>query len=131
MELSAALDALPSNQRRRLDRKTSQLIASRCAECGTVSWPSRAICHVCGSPDCPEVELGPVGTLVTYTTVWIPRGDLIPPYTLGQIDVEDQVRIFAHVRNLGEDVIVPAPVRLVVNPEEGVIPAFWFVPTNR
>jgi uncharacterized OB-fold protein len=130
MELSAALEALGSNQRRRLDRDKSQLIASKCANCSAVSWPSRVICHVCGSPECPEVALGPAGILVTYTTVWIPRAGFTPPYTLGQIDVDDQVRVFAHVRELPKDVTVPIPLQLVVNPDEGATPVFWFVPAK-
>lgn len=130
MDLSPALDATPSLQRKRFDPERERLIGSRCESCGTVSWPARAICHHCGSPDCAELELSPEGSLVTYTTVWVARPNLPAPYTLGQVDLPEGVRVFVHVHGLADGMLVPTPVRLVRAEEHDTVPPFWFEPTE-
>ena len=126
--LSRALDAVPSADRPRIDRAAGRLSGTRCTSCGAVSWPGRPICQRCGSPETAELLLSDRGTLVTYTTVWVPRPGLVPPYTLGQVDLTDGVRVFAHGRGLADGSRVPIPVRVVVNPDAGGIPPFWFEP---
>lgn len=129
MDLTDALKMPPTAQRRRVDREHGVLIGSRCAQCGGASWPSRAICPRCGSAVVVEAPLRSTGTLVTYTTVWVPRPGLEPPYILGLVGLDgDPVTLFAHVRELPSDVRVPYPVQLVVNPVEDTIPPFWFEP---
>ncbi|HTU15263.1 MAG TPA: OB-fold domain-containing protein [Solirubrobacterales bacterium] len=97
MELTQALEAPPTGSRRRYDREAGTLTGSRCGGCGTSSWPGRAICHVCGSADVTWTNLAPKGRLVTKTTVWIARPGVPAPYTLGMIDLDDGVRVFAHL----------------------------------
>jgi uncharacterized OB-fold protein len=130
MDLSPALEATPSLDRSRFDRETARLIGSRCEQCGTVSWPARAICHHCGSADVRELVLSPEGDLVTYTTVWVSRPGLTAPYTLGQVDLPEGVRVFAHIRGLAPETLVPHAVHLVPAEEESSIPPFWFEPTE-
>lgn len=130
MDLSPALQATPSRQRRRFDWDAARLVGSRCERCGTVSWPGRAICHRCGSADTAEIVLGQRGSLVTHTTVWVPLPGLEAPYTLGQVDLPEGVRVFAHIRKLREDTLVPSPVTLVRAEEPESIPPFWFEPTE-
>jgi uncharacterized OB-fold protein len=86
------------------------------------------VCQRCGSPETTDLLLSDRGTLVTYTTVWVPRPGLVPPYTLGQVDLADGVRVFAHGRGLADGCQVPMPVRIVVNPDTEAIPPFWFEP---
>jgi uncharacterized OB-fold protein len=130
IDLSPALTATPSHQRKRFDWETSRLIASRCEDCGTVSWPARAICHHCGSARSAELVLSEHGSLITYTTVWVPLPGLEAPYTLGQVDLPEGVRVFAHIHNLRDGTLVPSPVALVRAEEPGSIPPFWFEPTE-
>jgi uncharacterized OB-fold protein len=68
------------------------------------------------------------GSLVTYTTVWVARSGITPPYTVGQVDLDDGVRIFAHVRGIGAEARVPMVVRLVLSSDPLAVPAFWFEP---
>lgn len=51
------------------DRK--RILGSRCEECGKVYWPPRQTCGRCFSllGEDRLVEIGPLGTLETYTTV--------------------------------------------------------------
>jgi uncharacterized OB-fold protein len=130
MELTPALDATGTQLRLRVDRTAGRLVGTTCNTCGTSSWPGRAICFHCGSADCAEVTFSPEGQLTTHTTVWVPRPGLEPPYTLAQVDLPEGIRVFAHARDLEAGQPVPFPVRLVIAPEEGAVPPFWFVPSE-
>jgi uncharacterized protein len=130
MGLSRALEATPSLQRKRFDSERERLIGSRCESCGTVSWPARAICHHCGSADCVELVLSAEGSLVTYTTVWVARPNIPAPYTLGQVDLPEEVRVFVHVHGITDGIVVPTPVRLVRAEDDDAVPPFWFEPTE-
>lgn len=130
IDLSPALHATPSHQRKRFDWDAGRLVGSRCEDCGTVSWPARAVCHHCGSARSAELALSDRGSLITHTTVWVPLPGLEAPYTLGQVDLPEGVRVFAHLHNLNDDTRVPCPVRLVRAEEPESIPPFWFEPTE-
>jgi uncharacterized OB-fold protein len=128
VKLTHALDAAPLAERRKLDRAARKLIGTRCRQCLAVSWPGRAVCNRCGSPDTAELVLSDRGSLITCTTVWVARPGLAPPYTLAQVDLENGVRVFAHARRIDAAMSVPMPVHMVVNPDSDAVPAFWFEP---
>jgi uncharacterized protein len=126
--LSRALEAPATQDRDRVDRDAGRLVGTRCRSCGSHSWPGRAICHRCGSADGEHAALSPEGSVVTYTTVHVPRPGLEPPYVLGQVDLPEGVLVFAHLRNLAADARVPIRVRIVMAPEADAVPPFWFEP---
>lgn len=128
MDLNAVLTATDTGTRSRIDRAAGRLVGSRCENCGSVSWPARAVCQRCGEAGTRELRLSDRGTLVTFTRVWVPRPGLPTPYVLGQVDIEDGVRIFAHGRGIGEDHHVPLAVRIVLNEVPDVVPPFYFEP---
>jgi uncharacterized OB-fold protein len=117
-----------TKDRRRIDRERACLIGSRCAHCDMTSWPQRAVCPRCGAAPLRESAFGPTGTLLSHTTVWVPRPGIAPPYTLGQVHVEDGPVVFTHVRGLQEGVSVPLPVRMRVAEDPAAVPPFWFEP---
>ena len=118
----------PFASRPRVDAERRVLVGSRCAECGTLSWPARAICNRCGDASLELTDLPTEGTLLAYTTVWVARPGLEPPYVLGQVNLGRGARLFAHVRSLHEAEPVPVQVRLAV-PAPGTEPIeFWFEP---
>lgn len=128
MDLSGALVATPFAERPRLNRETGRLTGSRCGNCGSVSWPARPVCQRCGHAAATELELSDEGTLLTFTEVWVPREGLPVPYVLGQVDLTDGVRVFAHGRGITTGMHVPMPVRLVLNETPDVVPPFYFEP---
>jgi len=130
MELTPALEAPLTGERPRLDREQECLVGSRCDACGATSWPARAICNRCGSAALAEQPFSHLGSLLTYTQVWVPRPGLEPPFTLGQVEFDDGPLVFTHVRNLPEGSRVPLPVQIVLG-EEGAVPAFWVEPHAR
>jgi len=128
VDLSKALEVAGTNERPRFDRARGVLIGSRCSACGATSWPARAVCHSCGAPAPEATELGPRGSLLTYTTVWVSRPGLPNPYLLGQVDLGNSVKVFGHLRSMPADARVPLHVHLVVESDEQAFPPFWFEP---
>jgi uncharacterized OB-fold protein len=128
MELTGVSELPATGERTRIDATLGALVGSRCDDCGAVSWPSRTICHRCGMPAMRETVFSSEGQLLTYTTVWVARPGIEPPYTIGQVKLDDGPLVFGHVRGLVDGTTVPAPVQMVVSPEVASIPPFWFEP---
>ena len=121
----------PLAERTRVDRTGGTLVGSRCSACGATSWPGRAGCHRCGRLAMEPASFAPSGSLLTCTTVWVARAGLEPPYTLGQVKLDDGPLIFGHVRGLAEHASMPVAVRLAMAPEADDVPPFWFEPEER
>jgi len=130
MELIEAVEAIPFLERARVDEEREFLVGSMCRSCGARSWPARAVCSNCGSAHLTPQGLPAVGTLTSYTTVHVPREGLSTPYVLGQIDFGGGATVFAHVRALPDDSIVPLPVRTVLADDASAVPRFWFEPVD-
>lgn len=128
MELTTALDVTPTGARTRIDRVAGALVGGRCDECGATAWPSRSVCHRCGCPSMRETSFAAEGTLLTYTTVWVARPGLEPPYTIGQVKIPDGPVVFCHIRGLTDEGTVPLRVELVVDGDAAAVPPFWFEP---
>ena len=126
MELTQALEAVPTGERRRVDGARGTLVGGRCPACRTPCWPLRSICHACGGAGVAETAFATEGTLLTYTTVSVPRPGLPTPYVLAQVQVEDGPRIFGHLRGDLDGLHVPSGVRLVVAGDASRVPPFWF-----
>jgi len=89
------------------------------------------VCHACGSPTVLDVPLANEGILLSYTTVWVEREGITPPFVLGQVRLNDGTLLYSHVRGLVDDRKVPVPVRVVVSSRtDASPPAFWFEPAS-
>ena len=74
-----------------------RLLGSRCEECGEHFFPKRAVCAKCLSERVVDAELGPRGTLYSYTFVHFPlfgstRLEHIG-YGVGQVDLPEGPRV--------------------------------------
>jgi uncharacterized OB-fold protein len=86
-----------------------RLLASRCRACGETFFPRRQLCCACFSRDLEATEIGPRGTLYTYTYVRVPmfnrkssgQGD--PGYGVGQVDLPEGPRVQAVLSGAFED----------------------------
>jgi uncharacterized OB-fold protein len=128
--LEQALNATPTGERERVDRAAGRLVGSRCLNCGTYSWPARAVCHHCGEARPETATFADTGSLITHTTVHVPRPPLEPPFTLGQVELPEGVLVFAHIRGLEDADKVPLPVELRLSPGDDDVPPFWFEPVR-
>lgn len=128
LRTAAERDNLARRPRVRTAART--LIGSRCRQCGGRSWPGRAICHRCGSPEVQDIALADTGILQTFTTVHVARPGLPVPYVLGEVLLDDGVRVYAHVRALAGDARVPLAVRTCFADRDDAVPPFWFEPAS-
>jgi len=79
--------------------KDGRIMGSRCKACGAFSFPPRADCGACMSPDFEFSEVSGQATLHTYTRIdTAPTGfeDVIP-YTIGVADLAEGGRLLAWI----------------------------------
>jgi len=84
-----------------------RLLGSRCVACGEHFFPRRAVCAQCLARDCVDTELGPRGTLYSYTFVHFPlfgstRVEHIG-YGVGQVDLPEGPRVQLPLAGKQED----------------------------
>ena len=84
-----------------------RLLGSRCEDCGEHFFPRRAVCAKCLSERTTAVELGPRGTLYSYTFVHFPlfgstRVEHIG-YGVGQVDLPEGPRVQLPLAGKQED----------------------------
>ncbi len=76
-----------------------RLLGCRCPRCGEVFYPRRLVCAKCLHEGSDDVELGPRGTLYTWTYVHVPlfakRDRTIDAYGVGQVDLPEGPRVQA------------------------------------
>jgi uncharacterized OB-fold protein len=77
--------------------KDGRIMGSRCKKCGATSFPPRADCEVCMSPDFEFFEISGKATLNTFTKiVAAPTGfEDVTPYIVGLVDLEEGGRALA------------------------------------
>ncbi|MFQ5341084.1 MAG: Zn-ribbon domain-containing OB-fold protein [Anaerolineae bacterium] len=108
-------------------KTTRDLLGSRCPQCGHVAFPVESICSVCAHQGGGEpVELGPEGTLYTFTVVYAAAPGVETPYALGYVDFAAGARVFGRIVT-GDNPVVGMRVR-VVSDLSGDGDTFWFEP---
>jgi uncharacterized protein len=124
-DIRRALDFPAVAERARSNATNTALVGTRCDHCGTASWPSRALCRMCGSAAVRQEEFASGGVLLTYTTVHVSRPGLSTPYVLGQVRLNEHGPVvFGHVHGLAEPVELPLPVTLGC--DAAAVPWYWF-----
>jgi uncharacterized OB-fold protein len=88
-------------------RTPPRLLGSRCTSCGEHFFPRRAVCAKCMARGTADVELGPRGTLYSYTFVHFPlfgstRVEHIG-YGVGQVDLPEGPRVQLPLAGRQED----------------------------
>jgi len=97
--------------------REGRLMASRCKACGQRSFPPRADCARCLSPEFEWVEIGGGARLVSWSRVSAPPSgfEAYAPYTIGVVDLDEGGRALAWIGEslAGETLRVGLPLRLV------------------
>jgi len=97
-----------------LDPTVTQLIGSRCTECGSHSFPRMDSCPRCCSRSVEPVELSRTGTLWTWTRQsFMPpsppyRGpetshETFQPFLMGMVELPGQCRVIGRLQLADED----------------------------
>jgi uncharacterized OB-fold protein len=97
-----------------------RLLGSRCTACGEVFFPRRVVCARCLHTGCEDVELGPGGTLYTWTYVHMPffgrkEADRVG-YGVGQVDLPEGPRVQAVLSGGPDDFAVGMAMELELEP---------------
>ena len=84
-----------------------KLMGTRCAKCGGVYLPPRAICPACHSQQLEWIEMSGQGTLAAFSSVFIGPSamnaegyDRNNPYCAGIVELAEGVKISARVLGL-------------------------------
>ena len=97
--------------------REGRLMASRCTACGQRSFPPRADCERCLSPDFEWVEIGGNGRLLTWSRIdAAPAGfEAYAPYTVAVLELADGGRALAWLGDsvAEEDLTPDMELRLV------------------
>lgn len=93
-----------------------RLLGSRCQSCGEVFYPRRLVCAKCLHEGTDDVELGPRGTLYTWTYVHVPlfakKDASVDAYGVGQIDLPEGPRVQAILRGGPDDFTIGMELEL-------------------
>lgn len=98
------------------DAEGPYLVGGRCRACGFVTLGARPICPRCLAEDAMgEEPIGRAGTLYTATVIYQAPAGFAAPFAVGYVDVEEGVRVFAHVETAPRPAI-GGRVRLTLAP---------------
>ena len=77
----------------------NQIPATKCRECGTVSFPPRADCPKCRGSEAEWISIDGSSKLVTFTQVYFapPAFQQDTPYLLGVAELANGLRVFAPI----------------------------------
>lgn len=116
-----------------------RLLGSRCLSCGEMFFPRRlnSPCTHCSRSELEPVELGPAGSIDSFTAVLQrPAGGYYRgpvPFCYGLIDLDEGLRVEAHIDGSYESLKPGMRVRLAVKtlyegPDGSQVQTFTFAP---
>jgi uncharacterized OB-fold protein len=95
------------------DDQGPYLKGGRCRACGFVTLGERNICPECWSNNTMQLwPIGRTGNLYTWTVIHQVPAGYQAPFAVGYVDVEDGVRIFAHIDRDSAALKPDAPLKL-------------------
>ncbi len=110
------------------------IVGGRCGQCDFVVLGPHEFCPRCWARS--AIAIAPVGrrgTLYSYTVIaQLPAG-YDAPFAVGYVDIEDGLRVFAHLRNDPATLKIGGAVALEVVPltrDQAVGPRYHAVPTG-
>lgn len=83
------------------------LVGNRCKACGQSFFPSRPFCFSCLGKEMQTVKLGSKGKLYSFTTCHMPSLHFEAPYTVGWVDLEGGIKVFAPIVSGGAEELEP------------------------
>ena len=100
-----------------VDGEGAHIVGGSCTACGFVTLGVREICPECWAEGTmQDVPIGRSGRLYTYTVIHqLPPG-YDAPFAVGYVDLEDGIRVFAHIENRPECLLVDRRLRLTLAP---------------
>src|SRR5262249_56772720 len=94
-----------------------RLVVQRCAGCGVLAVPPKALCPACHGRDWSRVTLGGEGEVTSYTVIRVPPGPLAgqAPYAIVVVRFPEGVSLLGRTRGIPIEALrVRLAVRFVV-----------------
>jgi len=91
-------------------RDNGKFYGIRCPVCKRVQMPPRIVCAACHVKNTEWVELGPEGTLVGFTIMYLPLTDPTtgkphePPFSYGSVRLDGSDSVLDHFLNIEPEV---------------------------
>jgi benzoylsuccinyl-CoA thiolase BbsA subunit len=128
--LHAITDRSPDEAKWRTSGGGIELLGSQCAACGVVAFPPKSLCSACGKADTVTVALPRRGRLYSFSTIHIAPPGLPTPYTVGFVDFDNDVRVFAQIEGQPGSFEIDQPVEPVIGTirigEDGPVVGYKF-----
>ena len=100
-----------------VDDEGACLVGGSCTACGFVTLGARDICPECWvEGTMKRAPIGRSGTLYTYTVIHQLPAGYEEPFAVGYVDLADGIRVFAHLENRPECLVVDRRLRLTLAP---------------
>ena len=104
------------------------LVGGRCTSCGFITLGVRDACPMCWSRNVmTPVPIGRTGRVYTCTVVYQAPEGYSAPFAVGYIDIEEGVRVFAHLANDEQSLRIDRPVQLTLAPLRKVEGSEWLI----
>ena len=99
------------------DEKGPFLVGGRCSHCGFVTLGVRDLCPSCWTRNAmTPAPIGRTGRLYSFTVIHqLPEG-YTEPYAVGYLDIEGEIRVFAHIRQDPASLAIGKSLALAVAP---------------
>jgi uncharacterized OB-fold protein len=88
------------------------LIESKCTNCGKMWFPKLPICPGCLSETFDDTPMDRVGTLYSYTVMFIPQPGLKAPLAIGYVDFTNGLRVGAQIDVPLENIKIGMPLQV-------------------
>ncbi len=110
---------------------SDRVFGAKCTSCGTVSYPTRAVCRNCRNEGFEPIEIGGEGKVLTYTDVYALAIDYETRYLrLAIVELDDGIRVTGQLLDddpkLGKR--VKSTIGVVRRPGDKPIMGLQFVP---
>ena len=75
-----------------------RLIGNKCKSCGQAFFPKvKTICLNCYKEELEDIQFGGRGNLYSFTIAEVPSLHFAPPYTVGYVILDENVRVFSQL----------------------------------
>lgn len=111
--------------------KGGRFVTTKCAKCGTVSFPPQADCPKCMGGEFSWVEVGPGATLVTYTVVQMAPASFArnEPYIIAIGEFAGGLKVLAWLEGVQKEMVKPGiKLRIEARTSGEGNPYYVFVP---
>lgn len=111
--------------------REGRIVVQRCAGCGTLAVPPKAVCPGCESAAWSRATLGGDGEVASYTVIRVPPAQFAAeaPYVVAVARMAEGVSLLGRLTGVSVDAVhVGMPVRFVAQPTSADPPVIAFRP---